>query len=484
MFGNMVSWRDYEGLDGIGNMLPSSAEEVANLNKALSVGQEINKPSVAAGEGFAFRVESLERSLKVTTYRNEHVRFWRAIPKRPARNTVEEHNEMSSYAENEDTGWIQEIDLPEDDSSTYERKYAVVKFLGTTRSVSHVSTVIDSAIGNVIAQETISGTMKLLRILERALFYGDSSLSSLQFDGYEKLISDNAPATNVIDLRGQPLSEDILNDGAMTVFDAPNYGQATHLYLNPRVKSDLCKAFFPKERYDLFSKTSKGMVGLDIRGFTSGAGDVLFEPDVFINDGGAAPAAAVGDAAKRPGTPTISTAPTTPVEATAQFGADDAGDYFYKVVACNRYGKSVAVDLVAGPTAVTVAAGDKVTWGVTPGGSTTVEWYEVYRTKVGGNAGTERQILRIPNTAGAGEETLNDLNASLPYTSSAFLLQMNTESLSVKQLAPMIKIPLATISTAIRWMQLIYLVPVLYAPKKNVLFKNIGRAAGSVGNEM
>lgn len=481
MYGNMVSWRDYDGLSGVEGMIPNSPEDLENLNKALSVGQDINKPSVAAGEGFSLRVESLERSLKVTTFRNEHIRFWRSIPKIPAKNTVEEHNELSSYAENEDTGWIDEIDLPEDDSSTYERKYAVVKFLGTTRSVSHVSTVIDSAIGNVIAQETANGTLKLLKLLERALFYGDSSLSALQFDGFEKLITDNAPASNIIDMRGLPLSEDALNDAALTIFDAPNYGTPTDLYLNPKVKADLCKAFFPKERYDLFQKTSKGMVGLDIKGFTSGAGDVMFQPDVFINDGGPAPTAAVGDAAKRPGTPTVSTAATTPADAASQFAADDAGDYFYVIVACNRYGKSAPVVLVAGPTAVTVAAGDKITWGVTPGGATSVEWYEVYRTPKDGASGTERRILRIPNTAGAGEETLNDYNASLPGCTSAFMFQMNTDSLSFKQLAPMVKIPLATLNTAIRWMQLLYGVPVLYAPGKNVLIRNIGRAAGYVG---
>lgn len=480
MFGNMVSWKDYEGEEGYGNLLPTSPEDLQNLNKALSVGAEINKPAVAAGEGFAYRVESLERTLKVTTYRNEHIRFWRSIPKIPAKNTVEEHNELSSYADNEDTGWIEEIDTPEDDSSTYERKYAVVKFLGTTRSVSHVSTVIDSAIGNVISAETANGTLKLLKLLERALFYGDSSLSSLQFDGFEKLMNDLAPATNIIDMRGLPLSEDVLNDSALTIFDAPNYGTPTHLYLNPKVKADLCKTFFPKERYDLFQKTSKGMVGLDIRGFTSGAGDVLFEPDVFINDGGGPNAAAIGDAAKRPGTPTVSTGNTTPVDGASQFGADDGGDYFYVIVAANRYGKSAPVLLVAGPTAVTVASGDKVTWGMTPAG-VAPDWYEVYRSKKDGASGSERLILRIPNAAGAGEQILDDYNANLPATTSAFLFQLNTQSLSFKQLAPMVKIPLATVSTAIRWMQLLYGVPVLYAPGKNVLIKNIGRAAGFVG---
>lgn len=341
--------------------------------------------------------------------------------------------------------------------------------------------LVKPAHGNVIAQETINGTMHLLRILERGLFYARSDLSTLQFDGFEKLLEDDAPAANIIDLRGKPFSEDVLIDGALTIQDAPNYGTPTHLHLNPKTKADLVKTFFPKERYDLFQKTDSGMVGLDIQGFTSPAGDVRFEPNVFITDGGAPGATAVGDAAKRPGTPTISSAPTTPVDATAQFGADDAGDYFYVIQAINRFGRSVAVDVVSGPTAVTVAAGDRTTFGVTPGGSTGVDWYEVYRTKKDGASGTERLILRIPNGAGAGEETIDDFNAKLPGTTSAFLFQQNLESLSFKQLAPMVKIPLATIDSSIRWMMLIYGVPTLYTPGKNVLFQNVGRAANFVG---
>jgi hypothetical protein len=310
-------------------------------------------------------------------------------------------------------------------------------------------TLISPAHGNVIGQETVNGTMKVLRIMERALFYARSDLSSLQFDGFEKLLRDKAPATNIVDLRGQPLSEDFLTDGALTIQDAPNYGTPTHLYLNPKVKADLVKTFFPKERYDLFQKTDSGMIGLDIKGYTSPAGDVVMEPDVFITDGGA-PTPAVGPSAKRPAEPTVSTAPTTPAEATAKFAADDAGDYFYTVVAVNRFGRSAGVDLVAGPTAVTVAEGDKVTFGLTPGTSVAVDWYEIFRTKVGGAAGSERLILRVPNAAGASEQLIDDLNEYLPYTTSAFLFQQNLESMSFKQLAPMVKIPLATIDSSIR----------------------------------
>lgn len=477
MYPNQVSWKDYEGVEGFGT---ATQGDVDDLNKALTAGQSQNPPgSAVAGDGFALRVESLEATLKNTTYTMKHVVLWRDIYKSPAYNTVEEYNQIQEYGNNPDAGFIDEGDLPEDSDSTYERKFSVVKYIGTTRKVSHVMSLVKPAHGNVIARETVNGTMHILKIMERALFKGDSSLSALQFDGFEKLMLDNSPADNIIDLRGAPLSEDILNDAALTVQDAPNYGTPTDLYLNPKTHADLSKTFFPKERTQP-GMLQGGMVGLDIKGWTSPAGDVNFKPDAFITDGGA-PTAAVGDSAKRPATPTVSTGATTPVEATAQFGADDAGDYFYKIQAVNRFGRSAAVDLAAGPAAVTVAAGDKVTFGMTPGSAVSVDWYEVFRTKKDGAAGSERLILRVANAAGAGEQTIDDLNALLPYTTSAYLFQQNAENMGFKQLAPMVKIPLATIDSNVRWMQLVYGVPQLYSPGKNVLIRNIGRAAGFVG---
>lgn len=477
MSGNLVSWTDYAGIDGFG---ATSQQDLADLNKALTAGAEINAPGViSAGDGFALRVESLERTLRSVTFSATHIKLWRNVPKIPAFNTVEEHNIISEFGTNPDAGWIAEGDLPEEDDSTYERKYAVVKFLGTTRRVTHVMATVRPAHGNVIANETVNGTLHILRMTERALFKGDSNLSSLQFDGYERLLLDNAPETNIIDLRGAALSEDILTDGCMVAYDAPNYGMVTDCYLNPRVKSDLVKTFFPKERHNTFNDKS-GTIGNDIKSFTSPSGDVRFQTDTFIDDGGGTPAAAIGDPAKIPATPTVSTAATTPVYAASKFEDDDAGNYFYKIVACNRYGKSAAVDLSAGPAAVAVAAGDEVTWAMTPGSAVAVEWYEVYRTKVGGAVGTARRILRVPNAAGAGAQTIRDFNDWLPGTTTVYLFQQNLEAMSCKQLAPLVKIPLATIDSSIRWMQLLYIVPVIYAYGKHTLLVNVGRAAGAV----
>ena len=82
----MVSWKDYAGVQGFGQ---TTGSDVQDLNKALAAGQDQNPPgSAVAGDGFALRVESLERTLRNTTYKMQHIRLWRALPKLAAYNTV------------------------------------------------------------------------------------------------------------------------------------------------------------------------------------------------------------------------------------------------------------------------------------------------------------------------------------------------------------------------------------------------------------
>jgi len=477
---NMVSWRDYSGVDGFGQ---TTVEDLRDLKKALAAGQDVGPVAAGAGVGFPLRVESLERTLKNTTYRMEHVRFWRGIPKGAAFNTVEEFNQIRDYGNLSLNSFMNEGALPEESDSTYSREFSIVKFLGITRRVTHVMSLVKPAHGNVIAQETIAGTMKLLRDIERNLWFARDDLDPVQWKGMEQLIEDGALPENIIDLRGAPLTEDILIDAALTIQDAPNYGTPTHLYLNPKVKADLAKTFFPKSRYDLFSKTDSGLVGLDVRGFTSPAGDVMFEPDVFISDGdgddGALPAAAVGSVAKAPGTPVLlvaSNANAGPV-AGSLWGPSDAGTYNWQVVAVNAFGQSAPLDMGS----ATVAATDSVDLKAGPGLGVAPTYYKVYRTGNGGAVGTERLIARVPAAAMAAAGGFVDLNENLPGTTKAFMIQQNEDNLKFKQLAPMIKVPLATIDTSIRWMQLLYGVIQLYTPRRNVIFKNIGRSAGFVG---
>lgn len=469
---NMVSWRDYQGLDGFGTTVSA---DVADLRKALTAGQDINNPGTSAGEGFPLRVESLENTLKVITYKLDDVRLWQAISKLPAYNTVEEHNRLESYGSGI-AAFIDEGDLPEEDDSTYSRQYTVIKYLATTRKVTHVMSLVRPAHGNVIAQETVNGTAWLLKQLERALFLGDSTMIPVEFDGLKRLISTGAPNTslNIVDLRGKPLSEQLLNDGALIVKSEPNYGKATDLYCADGAYADLAKGFYPSERFNIpTAGWNNGMVGLNIQGFYSQFGPLRFNPDVFLQFGALAGAAA-GTTSKIPGAPTESVAPAAASDALSEFIASDAGTYIYKANAVNRYGRSATVTL----TSVAVVAGDKVTFTLADG-SPVGTAFEIFRTVADGAVATAALMTRVARSGATTAVT--DYNSDLPGTSQAFLIQQNLEFFSFKQLCPMVKIPLSTVDTSIRWMQTLYGALTLYAPGKGLMYKNVGRAPGSSG---
>jgi len=466
--GAFVSARDYRDYNGFGTASP---EEVMQLQKALYAGQDVNAPAVAPGEGFPLRTESLENQLKNLSFEMDEIKLFRTIPKVPASNTVEEFNRLRSYSEATsrrfNAGWMTEGDLPEEVDSTYERVTVLIKFLGVVGRVTHVANTIRAAHGNVIALETMNKTMELLKNVEHAIFFGDSSLLPEQFDGLESLIIDGAP-DNVIDLRGQPLTEEVMNDAMLLIRD--NYGAATDAYFATGPYADLAKQVFDRQRF--LAAPAPGVLGATVTAFQGQHGRVNLHDHVFFNNAPTPAPSGLGRADRRPLPPTLGTA--TAAGTGSKFTAPEAGAYLYKVVAGNRYGVSAPVTLGA---AVTVAAGESITIPVTDGGQGT-SYYEVYRTPVGGAADSAEFMVRVPRSAAS--QNIVDANEDLPGTTKGFVLMQNQQSFSWSQLLPLTRIPLAAIDTSIRWAQVLYGAVKMYTPAKNVVFKNIGRVPGSV----
>lgn len=470
MMSNFVSaahYRDFQG--GWGTSTP---DEIADLRKALFAGESVNDPGVAPGQGFPLRTESLEATLKNLTFEMDEIKLFKSIPKVPAFNTVEEYNRLLSYsnggARQFDLGWMSEGDLPEEQDSTYQRVTVLMKFLGAVGRVTHVASVIRPAHGNVIAMETMNKTMYLLQQLENALFFGDSSIVPEQFDGLYTLIRNGAP-DNEIDLRGQPLTEDVMNDVLLRVRD--NFGTATDFYSATGPFADLAKQVYDRQRFGI--SPQPGVLGATISAFQGQHGRINLHDSIFIQPGGLAVAAGVGLVTKRPGAPTITVAPAAAPSGVSQFAAGDAGTYIYQVVAGSRYGRSVPVTSAA----VVVAAGDAVTFTVADAGPGTA-YYEVYRTAPGAAASTATLVTRVARTGAT--QVITDNNADIPGTSKAFALMQNQRSFAWAQLLPMTRIPLATIDTSIRWAQVVYGGVKVYTPAKNVVLKNVGRAPGSI----
>jgi hypothetical protein len=448
--------------DGFG---VSSAADLAELRKALDIGY--TQP--VTGVGFdALRVESLESTLKLLTYTATNIKLWNQIPKLDAYSTVEEYNRLLEYG-SEAGAFVQSGELPPEEDSTYERADQKVKFLGTTRSVTHPATLVRTVPADLIAQETSNGALWLMGQINRALYYGDADANPLEWNGLAKQIQDGNG--HVIDLKGAPFTPEVFEEAAYLI--AENFGVPAKIFTNNKPFADFSNTY---NIYQRFTPGQTGFVGTPVTGVETSSGRVTFEPDTFVKKGQPANFT-TATSLKAPNAPTLT--PGAPgAQVGSVFEAGDAGDYKYAVSALNQYGESAATALSA---AVTLAAGQGVVLTITDGGGTVpATSYKIYRTEKNGTvAYSTRKVISRAKTNGVyiGTTTFTDLNLDRPNTYMGLLLDLSTQSLAFKQLSPMIKMNLAIISPAIRWMQLLYGTPIVYAPKKNVVFKNIGNAS-------
>lgn len=474
----MVGIKDYEGIDGFGM---SSYQDVAELNKAIAAGYDI--PATSGGvSGSALRVESLESSLKVITFQMQHIKFWQKIPKLPAFSTVEEYNRLTSYGS--DAGaFTPEGELGEYDDANYSRHVSLVKYMQTVRKVSHPMTLVRTAHGDVIANEVRNGIMWLLGKMEFYLYWGDSTLrfnyptnEGYEFTGLNKLID----TSMVVDAKGDPLTEDILETSSNMVLE--NYGLPTDILIGTRPLADLAKVMFPKER--IIVPYKEGQVGVPLNTFASQAGILAFNPDVFLKK---RPAPSAATSTKAPPAPTSITATRNVTDATGGVGDwtktnNGYGTYYYSATFGNRYGESAPCTAAFNAVAVSVDT-DYIALVVTnpvfASSDYRPDYVNIYRSVAGGGSSGTRYLVysgAVASQANSGTTTWYDINSICSNCHKVFIGEMTPQILAFKQLAPMMKMDLAVIEPSIRWLQLLYGTPQMYATKKWVIVKNIGEA--------
>lgn len=489
-FGNNGAYNFVQFGEGYGAV---SAAEVENLNKALEAGTGyLDAPSTRSG-GSALQVESLDASLKSVTYEMRNIKLWPLMAKDQAYNTIEEYNRQDAYGD-QGTGFIAEGALPRSEDSSYSRQVQRVRFIGVTRELTHVYTLVRNAHGDAIAREIRSGTMRILEIVERNLFDGRGMYSNaglfdgaaaileadLRWEGLDQQIRrGNADASaqakaftgfglaeDVIrDQRNAILDEDALEDGARIV--AENFGYPNLMMLDTKAHSDLARQFYPKERINPMG-IADGRAGFVLQSFVASAGEFALNSDVFLRPKRTAPSPVSG-APAAPAAPGGAT--NAPVVANSKWSAAEAGDYTYQASAVNEAGEST---LSVSSTPDSVAADGAIT--VTLAAVAGSYAYGVYRSVKDADSGHEFIGWAAPAAVGAGA-TFVDLNHKLPGLAQAYLLSNEAEVMRFKQLAPLMKMDLAIIATAYRWMQLLYGTPILYTPRKCLIYENIGRAA-------
>lgn len=482
-----ISLENYQ-THGSGAGIGRSAD-VAELEKALEVGHLRGGDPSATSAG-SLKVQSLENTLKILSWKESDMMCYQKIPKLPAHSTIEEYERLENYG-SDAGGFSGEGELPEEQDSNYSRQSALVKYLGTTRSVSHQSTIVTTMVGNLIQREVKNGTLWLLKKGDRSITKGNSAIVTEEFDGLYKLQQDSfttldlwQDSDTVIDLKGDFLKEEHIESAADRIIE--NYGDGDLLLAPPKVLSNFVKQFHESK---LIMPNTAGLtdatMGQRVRKFASQFGDIALGYDKFLKQSPARTLSSSATSTKAPAAPVKDavTPKAAAVDTGNRFLAAYAGDYYYAVAAINKYGESALTALNTSKISIgaTQSADLKFSAGV---GAYAATGYVIYRSEKdpsGTMANTNMYPLfgvslanLIAGYDGAATGVIRDRNRIISNTDSAFLIENSDQVYSMKQLLPLMKMDLALLAPAYRFMILWYFTVQLYAPKKMVRFINVG----------
>lgn len=507
---------------------------VEEIRKALSTGI-YSRGAIApggewvAGEASALRLENLDNTMTSVLATAEHLKIFRFLHKEPSKQPFYQWNRRDSYGSTRGFFGFKEGGLPTGGQGQWSRHGAYVKFLGTKGGVTH-PVVLTNILGGMsmdpVAEDQLGRTMDFMQRIERAVMYGDEDITDdkggdTNYDGLLKQLTVARPK-NVIDLGGKPLNLDVIAGAAtrlVTEGKLLSFNDLT-LFMSPQNIEDLGKLRYQTilgdngaftgpgttvDRLDLTTAARNNLtLGLSVVGQATAFGVIPFEWSIFTEpiegglslnslgskaDAGSPAAPALDDITARTSTNANATSNFTPTNA--------GGDLFhYAISSVSDVGESLA----AYGGAVEIYANQEVVLDITRvTGDNRATAYRVYRVKnatpqatvQGMSSSAKSAFLARPDwrfvgyVADTGDTNTTvqfiDRNGTaelhnnfMPDTNIAPLVCRNPADLVVAQMSPLLKMPLAPVSTTFEYLLLLYHTLVLKAPERQIIFKNVG----------
>ncbi len=460
-------------------------------------------------------LENLDATMTSVLFNKRHLKIYNSIPRVPSAQTLFQWNRQLAYGSGRGALGFSEGGSPAIFTPSFQRSNATVRFYGVRRGYTHQMVQVGNMGGSFldpVAEENRSGTLDLLQKLEAWITFGDSnwldvSGANVHYDGILKQLNTNYP-NHVYDLQGSPLTyenlenyaEELVTTGYLVDFSN------LRLFANPRVISDLAKLNLQGQYFWMNSSNMPQgwRPGTPVNGYASQHGVIPFEESVFMDPvpfgrvnsiaTGAGQYSVYGDPLA-PSTPPSSAVTLTAVAAPSGITNNlPTGTYYYFVSAVNANGESAVLTGANALAAVTTSSGTPcVQISVSPG-SPGATAYRIYRgtssnaldpsvgfiginypTSAGGVINTSGSLTSA-NANTPGNSWL-DYNETIPGTSNMMLLNLSAEDIVIAQLAPLIKFPLALISTTVEFFLLLYHVLAIKAPERCIFVKNIGQRA-------
>lgn len=450
--------------------LPDQAEaQLAEIvSKSFTTGTGITPDTQQ--NAAALRRELLEDQVKMLAYDNADFTIYPLINKQQVNSTVAKYAVFNQHGRTGHSRFVREVGVASINDPNIRQKTVQMKFLSDTKQQSIAAGLVNNIADpmSILTEDAIS---VIAKSIEWGIFYGDAGLSAeddsqagLEFDGLQKLID---PNTNVIDLGGKRLTEETLNKAAVIV--GKGYGRATDAFMPIGVQADFTNNLLDRQRVIQPSQAGGFSTGFSINQFLSTRGAItLHGSTIMENDN-----ILVEGRMIEPNAPQAPASVTATVAAgKGKFRPEDLKEQSYKVVVHSDDAESLPSEEVL---ATVGAAEDEVKLTVKLANlyQASPQFISVYRR--GNETGHYFLIARFPVSKRNDQDELIviDRNETIPETTDVFVGELTPQVISLLELLPMMKLPLAQMNATTTFTVLWYGALALYAPKKWVRIRNV-----------
>ena len=459
---------------------------IQQLIKALEAGSYNAAPSSLV-QGAALQVEDLSPVMQNVTFEDKHIILQKMLKSEPCKSTLAQFDRQLSYGVFGGTA-NGEGQVGQEETSDFVRIVVPMAYYTHVRRVTIVANMVATVDGKKAEDRAAEdAAKKIAGDIEFDLFRGKADfVNAGVFDGnplaipalpnmlgldpqirqsdymrqaQDLMFGEYGSDQSVVLAVGGVLTQAVIEDAG--VRSAMNMGNADKLLLDPITLANYNKIAFNKERI-MLAGGAQGNTGSDLKKQWTSSGVIDLEASRFLS-GKTSPAPA---RANGPGAPVLTSVTSTTVAGVSTaFLAAQVYQYF--VTSVNELGESQKSAAVAGTV---VTAADCLVLVITPPGSGTVRYFNVYRSPAGGTAASAKFIGRIDRGT-ASTASFRDASNKIPGFVTGYLVQGDT--MAMKELSPYSRQKLAITDLTMPEAFYRFTCLAVFQPRKNVLLDNV-----------
>lgn len=456
-------------------------QKIEDLKKTIEAGGYNSAPG-SLTQGSSLQMEDLDPVMNVATFKDESIKLQKIFKVTPAKGTLVQFNRQLDYGIFGGSATLEGA-VGQEETSSYVRAVVPMAYYVHIRRYTLQANMIQ-AFDGVKAEDRVEedAALKIAGDIEFHLFRGKELYSNNGvFDGSPLAMSDSEPGMMGLDpqirssdfddstkdlmfaeygadrsvvinqngVLSQSTVEDIYADAQM------NHGRPEKLYLDPLTHSAYNKIYQSKERIFLAGSPQQA-TGSSLKEQWVAGGTISLESSRFLS-------AKTAPARARLNTPN---APTIGLAQNADSTTLLINEvYQYSVTAVGDAGESAP----SAASSITIGAnGNRVDITITPAGGLAARYFNVYRSLAGG---TKMAFIGRVKNSGAGTTAFRDLNNKIPFSITAFALDMR--GMNIAELSPFKSVELAMTELSKPKAYFRFCCMVAKLPRFNILVDNV-----------